>query len=701
MAENEIEKYKIAEGLYIKESASDNEKNESAQYFSVHEPDGKHWNSFYLCRDKLSKHIIIKEDDIQKAVKAIHPNYDFRSEDVVNEFARYINFSKPSEYPDVEIIKLEKVGNSATYYVNGKYNLDKVPFLSENLSLEQQENIEKIKAYSEIGWLSISATSKNLAAKMEALGYVLEHSGRSGFESRNSYTIRTKDGILTPEIYQKMQQDLQACKDELAKEKLIAFDIYFDEQSSDSNKVYALVETGYDYHRTRTVDDEKYYTVAQMRTACTADYRQGFDHTYLNLMINKERMKQDKRNFIVLEVPQDMIGMVVGKGGRNIKELEQKFGKKFKVVQSSKEKEEQRRKQHQEDFQKLQKDVVETVGDYVLIADEQDLQKAVVDYMDVNVHSLPFAPSVDELKDIYTALCSEKERKIAEQQRLEAERIEKHQQALIELQNDMKDSFGKEFVVLSNSDIAQKMVDYLKENKDNLPLRPNMDELEIIQKNLINERDEQIAEQKRQDQAATESIFEEADRLIRNYGWDNHYELPPDEVITKGIAEYLEYKSDNPTYARVAATAEKEIILLLQKERLSEQIADKKFNEITTQVIEKFFNSDESGGHGEYFFSSVGKARRSAAYDYITGKVMTKLGLSDNKNHPLSIIQEHRRYRYREKVIDFEENYSGRVDYGKYTSQEKEVDQPVEVKEATVENLAALWGANLKSFKGK
>ena len=78
---------------------------------------------------------------------------------------------------------------------------------------------------------------------------------------------------------------------------------------------------------------------------------------------------------------------------------------------------------------------------------------------------------------------------------------------------------------------------------------------------------------------------------------------------------------------------------------------------------------------------------------------MRKLGVSDSENHPLPTIQEFRRSRYREKVIDFEKSYSGNDGYGEYNLQETKTEQSPEDKEPTLDNLAALWGAKLKTFK--
>ena len=536
MTETENEKYEIAEGIYITRNST--HLYGPSKSFDVPEK-GKYRREFYLTCHKTNKHVVIKEKDLQKAVQSIYPDCAFYTEDIVSKLSCAINYSKPPEEPIVEVIKLEKEDNTATYFLLEEgphyFNLYRVGFLHENLSLDQPENIDKIKAYQGIGWPIINGTSTSLASKMKERGYVVEHSGSSCFETKNRFIISTKDNILTPEIYLQMKNDMQECVQEIEKEKEDVFDAYFDEMSSDPNKVFSLVRTGYDYYRTRTVNEQKYYTVAKDRIACTRDFRCGMDHIYLNLMINVERMKADKRKFIVFEVPQDMIGMVIGKGGKNLKKIEEMFGKRFKVVQSREEKEAQKRQKHLEDFNKLKKDVVKTVGDNVLLADEQGLQKAVDDYMETNKQSLPFMPNADELKDVYAALCEEKERKIAEQQYLEAEKIRQHKRNLKELQDNIRDSFGEKFLDSSDAYVAQRIVDYMTENKENLPLQPDIEEMEYMRQNLIEQREEQIAKQLEQDKKASEDIFEQLDSCISDYAWDNDHELPPDEEVKKYI----------------------------------------------------------------------------------------------------------------------------------------------------------------------
>mgnify|MGYP004631007677 CR=1 FL=1 len=544
----------------------------------------------------------------------------------------------------------------------------------------------------EIYWCSINATNKILADKMEARGYQLKHVGNSCFESRNIYVIKTEDEILTPEVFEKMQQDLEECKLEATEDKLKAFDQYFDEQSVDKNKVYSLVKTGYNYDQTRIQNSDKYETVAEDIIAYTGDGRTGYRHTYQSLVFHVDRIINDKRNFITIEVPQNMIGMLVGKGGRNIKKLEERFGKRFRVVQSAKEKEEQKIQKHKEDLQQLRSDVIDTVGDFVLTANEQDLQKAVVDYMEVNKHSLPFIPSVEELKGIYERLCEVKELRVAEE-------AERRQMALESLQIDIEYSFGKDIVSFSDADVAQKTIDYLNENKDKLPVKPNMEELKIMQQNLLTERDERIVEQKQRKKSAKEKMYRAADKIIHNFVYENDRAMPSDEVLKAGIADFLEHNSDDSDLAKVADNTEKEIILLLQKERHKEQVAEKNFNDTATKVLEKFFHGNESRGHGKKFFSIMGENKQAAAYDQLANRMMEKLGLSAEEDYPLPTIKSIQYDKCRIGIEDFEKRYSGTWSYDEYSLPETKKEQPAEAKEPTLANLAALWGAKLKTPK--
>ncbi len=655
--------YQIADGCYISE-----QKNfENDQYFSVYEADGKHWEHFYLHCDKSSEHIIIKEEDLNNAVKAIYPKRNFLTEDIMKYLTEKVNDAKPADAPNAQILKLDKIDGSAAYYLSDKYHtLKPVKFLHENLSLEDPKTIEKILAYSQIDWPVINATSKQLAAKMEARGYELEHRGRSGFESRNSIVIKTKDGILTPEIAQKMQQDLEQAKLECKQDKIKAFDEYFDEQSTDKSKVYAVVETGYNYDQTRIIDENKYERVAQIRTGCTKDHRQGYDHIYSELLINKERIKEDKRKFIVLEVPKDMMGLIIGKGGSNIKALQQKFGKRFNVVQDpreieseKKQAEEERKRQRKSDLQTLQDNIKNFIGENYLVADNDSIAVSMVEYINTNKDKLRFSPNADELQQMKDNLIKERDEEIERENRRKAEEIEQ-------------------------------------------------------QKRLEEER---IAEQKRLEQEKITEITQTVKTHIQTYADEHSGAVISNEDFIKFLRDT--YQEDELTQ-KVLAPVQKDFLLKMEEERAMQQRfaeAEKNFEKVAAEEFKKFFADDDATeGYGEEFFYSsfMNRNQRSSRgdrYTQISNDIARRLKIYDDlqkapENRLLTNWPapdkighgDYPKYDFSSRVRDFEAAHREDGTFSKpIEPQEPVKEEPAP--EPTIENLAMLWGAKKGKLK--
>lgn len=649
----EHELYQIANGCYISE-----QKNfENDQYFSVYEANGKHWEYFYLHCDKSSEHIIIKEEDLNNAVKAIYPNRYFLTEDIMKYLAEKVNDAKPADAPNAKILKLDKIDGSATYYLANEYHtLKPVKFLQENLPLDDPKTIEKILAYSQIDWPVINATSKQLAAKMEARGYELEHRGRSGFESRNSIVIKTKDGILTPEIAQKIQQDLEQAKQECKQDKIKAFDKYFDEQSTDSSKVFALVETGYDYDLTRLMDEEKYEQVAKIRIGCTKDHRQGYDHMYLELLINKERIKEDKRKFIILPVPKEMIGKIIGKGGSNIKALQQKFGKRFNVVQDPKEIEaekkratEERAREHAYEISSLQNSIMRFMGDNFMLADDESIAITMVEYIMNNKDKLSAQPTQEEMQEMKQKLIAERDDRIARENQRKAEEI-------------------------------------------------------AYQK----------AEQLRLETEKKAEIEQTAKAHIQQYADEHNGAVIANEDFAKFITET--YKDDELAQ-KMIGSVQKEFLLKMEAERAMQQRfaeAEKNFEKVTAEEFRKFFDDEtETGGHGYDYFYIVGKARREAAYSMIAQQVSHRLGIYDDlkkrqndrflENWPQAgkigsgMFPD---YDFNDRVIAFEEAHRNDDMFSSKQTPEPTITKESEpAPEPTIDNLAALWGAKKGKLK--
>lgn len=375
---------------------------------------------------------------------------------------------------------------------------------------------------------------------------------------------------------------------------------------------------------------------------------------------------------------------------------------------AQKEKEEQKRKKHQEDLQNLQNNITAEIGDYLMIADGNDIHKAVDSYIRQHKDEIPFVPQTEEIENIHKALTEERERKITEQHRLEEQKAEERKENLSKLQNLIQNSLGDNFVSSDDSIISKTMVEYMKENKDTLPLYPTQEELKIIQENLLIERDGQLAIIKEQDIIASQRIFEEANHSIKIYRWDNENELAHDDYIKENINKLCNDHKDNVALSRVAEKTTKEIILLLQKERYHEQEADKNFDKVADQVLEKFFN-DPDNVHGASYFEAVGKARRSSTYDAITEKIMKNLSLTIKEDHPLPEIGAYRKSKYRAKVEEYEKstretNYNEEYDsFGNSSSADNQSSSTKNTAslEPTFENLASALGAKLIKSKGK
>lgn len=369
---------------------------------------------------------------------------------------------------------------------------------------------------------------------------------------------------------------------------------------------------------------------------------------------------------------------------------------------AQKEKEEQKRKKHQEDLQNLQNNITKEIGDYLLIADNKDITKTVDDYIKQHKDEIPFVPQSEEIENINKAINEEKERKIAEQKRLEEQKAMERKENLSKLQSLIQKSLGDNFVSSADSIISEKMVEYMKENKDTLPLLPTTEELSVIHENLLIERDKQIETINEQDKIASQRIYEDVNHSIKIYTWDHKNELAPDEYIKERINNFCNDHDEDVALSRVEEKTTKEIILLLQKERYHEQEADKNFDKVADHVLEKFFN-DPDNVHGASYFGVVGKERRSSGYATITEKIMKKLSLNIKDNHPLPEIGEYRKSKYRVKVEEYEKstrvtNYNEEYtssDNSYSTGNQDSLTENTATLEPTIENLANVFGANL------
>ncbi len=337
--ENKLEKNLVAFAAdknigicHMQELLSEEERNSYSRYIDFDRVFNiKDLNIFTLNSGRI---VVCNDENLRQSGEKVEIALPL-AEGEINNFKNYMYDVSIKDLK--QLIKVRLPENKFVYILyTGHDGFVSSPKILQNmdktdLDLSRSDALALAQELNEMHWIEIRATSKKLAAQMEEKGYIAEKHGRSGIEARNLYVIKTKEGILTPKVYKKLKTDYENAKQEVLEEKYQTFDAYFSSQSDDINKVYSVVKTGYNYDETRIAKEGKYDVVAEYRYANTQDSRAGMSHTYLALMIDIEAIKKDKRTSITLFVPKEMMGLVIGKGGKSIKDLGQKYGKFFKV----------------------------------------------------------------------------------------------------------------------------------------------------------------------------------------------------------------------------------------------------------------------------------------------------------------------------------------------------------------------------------
>ncbi len=524
-----------------------------------------------------------------------------------------------------------------SYIVNGEMLEHSFSF---DIDLENEKDVKEALERNNLSWPTIKATETQKANALASLGYDVEHVGRSGFESRNIYKIMTKDRILTQDVLQKMNKDIAKANEMVFREKNLEFDRCFDEASKDEGKCYAVLETGGSYYRERT-PTSKYKEIASTRIANTKDHRRGIDHTYITLYFDEEKLKNDKRKFIKLYVPKDMIGLVIGSRGANIKELQQKYNKKFVVEQ---------------DPIELKQEKISVIKEKFLTLLNEKGAMGVLENMDLSLENEKELQDVEkedlrkffiERLDIY-----EKEQ--------EQKKIRERKNNLKNLQKDIRESFNDELIDLSDEDIKEKTSLYLKENSDELLVVPNEEEFALMVSDFQSSskylREERTLKYNTLVKKYTEGLTE----YIREYEKENSKELSFNELGEYAKTNFEDEKARLDAYEGVVKTISKE---REDKKRLEK--ADKQFDKVVDVEIDKFLNSDFVEPHGVSYFDNVGKARRNWGYEIITENIFSRLGIEDLMKEECSWggVRESQKFNeYKTKVIECVENLDIRYD---------------------------------------
>ncbi|MHA1540810.1 MAG: KH domain-containing protein [Alphaproteobacteria bacterium] len=388
---------------------------------------------------------------------------------------------------------------------------------------------------SKLRWPTIGGDERILAEKLKKRGLSVVQHGRSGFSVRNSYEILHSNGILTQKTLAEVDVILKEEFFNTVTGKLEAFDKYFDKDNSDLNKVYSLVQTGADFDLYRIMDSDKYETIASIRISKTKDSRQGIDHTYLDLVIHKERLLKDKRKIIKFEVPKKMIGKIIGKNGSNIKDYTQRYDKHFKVEQIESEKIQEIVNKKSKEFFKNQDNNLETALAYF-----NNLSIDVTEYTSIS------SVGKEALKSFLNELLKKKISTIKYFIKEEEERKERDRKTEIDtfikaFHTQLEDTF----LNITDTDLEKFFDEYILSSGNSVNLsKKTISEIKITMKKEKNAEKKRLEREK---QNKIEKIHSDIDGFINNFYKQNHKFCQKKE-ITRFVEKYFKNNDLNSFY---------------------------------------------------------------------------------------------------------------------------------------------------------
>ena len=365
-------------------------------------------------------------------------------------------------------LKISSAAPDTYYIMDGFYNKN-AP--KTDIDIDNPDELARIKHLCRLSWPSINGREVDMADKLRQRGFYVEKVGRSGFASRNSFVIKTKENILDDDALKIINSAIDEIKAEKEKWKEDNFVRQFAENSPDPNKTYAVVSVGGTEDNLRIPDG--YSQIADVRTACTQDHRQGHTHTYAVLFIHDETMMKDKRRQLTLYVPKDMIGLVIGKGGSKIKELGKKYNKFFKIEQSPAEK---------------KRDQLNELDNKICRIIYSDEMTDTMEQINNLVSSSAWLSPQERENIIKTA--SEKVK--SHQEYLQKQETLRRENKLFTLKERIYNSFGEKLIDASDEQIQKGIANYLQQNTETLPVVPTAAELNLINEQMRSSRDSKI-----------------------------------------------------------------------------------------------------------------------------------------------------------------------------------------------------------------
>ncbi len=192
---------------------------------------------------------------------------------------------------------------------------------------------------------------------LKKAGYGTEGVGRSGFKSRNSFVVLLPKvkieahvikygkaingknvgdekvwycGEVPIDVNDQNERDkvLKIIEEARKEEKNEEIKEFVEEFKSKGDGIFAVIDTG-GREKYQSIPD-RFKVLASMRIANTQDHRQNRSHTYANAIIDIEAIKDKKT--ITIKVPDNMKGLVIGKGGSNIKRISEELELFIKVI---------------------------------------------------------------------------------------------------------------------------------------------------------------------------------------------------------------------------------------------------------------------------------------------------------------------------------------------------------------------------------
>lgn len=585
-------------------------------------------------------------------------------------------------------LKISSAAPDTYYIIDGYYNKN-AP--KTDIDIDNPDELAKLKHLCSLSWPSINGREVDMADKLQQRGFYVEKIGRSGFANRNSFVIKTKEGILDDDSLAVINQAINELKAEKEKQKENNFIRQFAENSPDPNKTYAVVSIGGTEDNLRIPDG--YSQIADVRTACTQDHRQGHTHTYAVLFIHDETMMKDKRRQLTLYVPKGMIGLVIGKGGSKIKELGKKYNKFFKIEQSPTEK---KRDQLNELDNKIS---------HIIYSDE------IKDTME-QINNLVGSSSWLSPQERESIIKNASEKVKSHEEFLQKQEALRRENQLFSLKERLYDSFGEKLIDADDEQIKKGVTDYLQQNKETLTFMPTVEELNQIDEQLRTSRDNKIQMREFQKQEEIQNMADSVRQFMDAAERDGKIVEAPD------VDKYIKETFADSAYIQSALEAGKKEVQRREEERLIREEAAKNFDRIVNEEFDKFLNNPRNTGvHGVNYFSSVGRSRRTEGYRsiaYATGKRLKLLhGSYDDVSHYthpdyeefINLTNKVRDVEENRPVIDVNDYIVNPDTYSSYTEEQELEDNPIELtpeeKEARKQMLKSAKAAAKKDMSAK